>query len=407
MMMQLKSALWATLLLAACFMLGACSSDDEEQVVRVGAAVSETGRYAEEGEHVRRGYAVWQDWVNNEYGGIKVDGARYKVELILYDDRSDPDTTAALVEQLIEEDEVDFLLGPYSSTLTKPAIEVADARGVVLVEGHGASETLFQQSYANLFAVLTPAGNYTQSALEALAESGAESVAIAYVDELFPESVAKGAEHWSEAHGLKVVGIEKHSQDVAGVTDILSAFKDLDPDVFVGAGYFNDAVRFVRDAKEIDFNPKALVLTVGPADPEFTDAVGEDAANYLIAPTQWEPSMNYEGDYFGSGSDYAERYAARWGSPPSYQAASATAAGLALQLAVEAAGSLDQDAVRAALHDLDVETFFGRISFDSTGKNATRRMGAIQIQNGESLVVAPANAAVADIIYPAPNRNDR
>ena len=412
--MQLKIALWAPLL-AACVMLAACSSDHEdgtasdngEKVLRVGAAVSETGRYAEEGGNVRRGYGVWQDWVNNDYGGLRVGGDRYKVELIIYDDESDPDTTTELFVRLIEEDEVDFLLGPYSSTLTERAIEVAEAQGMVLVAGHGAAESLFQQSYANLFAVLTPAGHYTQYAIEALAYEGARSIAIAYADAIFPKSVAEGAEHWAEEYGLEVKGIEAYSQDVGTVSDILTEFKELNPDVFVGAGYFDDAVLFVRTAEEIAFNPKALVLTVGPADPKFADEVGEAAANYVIGSTQWESSMNYEGDYLGSAPEYAERYTAMWGEPPDYQAAQATAAGLALQLAIQTAGSLQQDAVRAALHDLDVETFFGRISFDETGKNTYRSMGAVQIQDGEILVVAPAQAAVADVIYPAPSRKDR
>jgi branched-chain amino acid transport system substrate-binding protein len=401
-----RIALRIALLLTASLTLGACSSDDGEKVIKIGAAVSETGRYAEEGEHTRQGYRLWEDWVNNEYGGVKVGGDRYEVELVMYDDRGNPDTTAALVEQLIGEDEVDFMLGPYSSTLTQRAIEVADARGTILVEGSGASETLFRQSYQNLFAVLTPAGNYTQSALQTLAEMGARSVVIAHADALFPASVAGGAERWAGEYGLEVLGVERYSQDATDARSILSTFKDLDPDVFVGGGYFNDAVLFLRTAKELDFNPKAMVLTVGPTDPELIEEVGEDAY-YLIGPTQWEASMSYEGDYFGSASDYAERYAAKWGGPPTYQSASATAAALALHLAIEAAGSLDANAVRAALHNLDVDTFYGRISFDSTGKNTAKPMGAIQIQNGDIRVVAPPNAAVAGLLYPAPNWKDR
>ena len=394
------------LLLTASLALGACSPDDGTKVIKIGAAVSETGRYAEEGRHTRQGYVIWEDWVNNEYGGIEVGDDRYKVELVIYDDRSDPDTTAALVEQLIDEDGVDFLLGPYSSTLTQPAIEVAEACGTILVEGNGASETLFRQSYQNLFAVLTPAGNYTQSALQALAERGARSVVIAHADALFPASVAEGAERWAEEYGLDVLGIESYSQDATDIRNILSKFKAVDPDVFVGGGYFNDAVLFVRTAKEMDFNPKAMVLTVGPADPELIEEVGEDA-NYLIGPTQWEASMSYRGDYFGSASDYAERYTAKWGRPPAYQSASATAAALALHLAIEAAGSLDANAVRAALRSLDVATFYGRISFDPTGKNSARPMGAIQVQKGDMRVVAPVSAAVADLLYPKPDSTDR
>ena len=394
------------LLVTVSLVLGACSLDNGERVIKIGAAVSETGRYTEEGGHTRRGYVTWEDWVNNEYGGIKVGDDRYKVELIMYDDRSDPDTTADLVEQLIEEDEVDFMLGPYSSMLTQSAIEVAEARGMILVEGTGASETLFQQSYQNLFAVHTPAGSYTRSALETLAKMGAESVAIAHADSLFPASVAEGARHWAEEYGMEVLGVESYPQDVTDVTGILSKFKGRNPDVFVGTGYFRDTLLFTRTAKEIDFNPSAMVLTVGPSDPGLIEEIGQDA-DYLIGPTQWEASMSYEGDYFGSASDYAERYAAKWGRPPPYQSASATAAALALHMAIEAAGSLDTDSVRTALRNLEVDTFFGHIRFDPTGKNATRPMGAIQIQNGDIRVVAPANAAEVDLLYPVPNWKDR
>ena len=117
--------------------------------------------------------------------------------------------------------------------------------------------------------------------------------------------------------------------------------------------------------------------------------------------------MTYEGGYFGSASDYAGRYEAEWGSAPAYQAASATAAALALHLAIEAAGSLDADAVRTALHDMDVDTFYGPINFDETGKNAAKPMGTIQIQDGVTRLIAPADVSVADLIYPAPSWKDR
>ncbi len=106
--------------------------------------------------------------------------------------------------------------------------------------------------------------------------------------------------------------------------------------------------------------------------------------------------MSYRGAHFGSASDYAARYQEMWGQAPTYQAAGSTAAALALHLAIEAAGSLDTDAVRTALHSLDVATFYGPISFDETGKNTAKPMGTIQVQHGEILVVAPSNAAVAD-----------
>jgi len=365
----------------------------------LGAAVSDTGRYAREGQDTRQGYNLWLDWVNNEWGGIHVGDERYEVEIVYYDDEGDADTAANLVERLITEDEVDFLLGPYSSGLTMSTSAIAEKYGVIMVEGNGASETIFERGFQNIFAVLTPAGNYTQSALKAVADLGATSVVIAYEDTAFPTSVGQGAIKWAEEYGLEVLAVETYPVEVADVSAIMTKFRDLNPDVFVGGGHFNDALLFVRASEELGFNPKAMVITVGPSNPDFVAEVGT-SADYIIGPTQWEAVMSWEDEWIGSAAEYAERYEAMWGEPPTYQAAESTATALALMVAIENAGSLEMDAVRQALFDLDITTFYGPINFDDTGKNAAKPMGAIQIQDGVINVVAPAEAAVADLLYP-------
>ncbi len=369
--------------------------------IRIGAAVSETGKYAREGKDTRQGYNTWLDWVNNEYGGIKIGADCYNVEIVYYDDEGDPDTAANLVERLITEDEVDFLLGPYSSGLTMSTSAIAEKYGVIMVEGNGASEDIFERGFKNIFAVLTPAGNYTSSALKALADAGAKTVVIAYEDTAFPTSVALGAQKWAQEYGMEVLAIETYPKDVADVSAIMTKFRDLNPDVFVGGGHFNDALLFVRASQELGFQPKGMVITVGPSNPEFVSEVG-NAANYILGPTQWEASMSWSDEWFGTAAEYAVRYEKMWGEPPTYQAAESTATALALQLAIEAAGSTDMDAVREALYNLDVVTFYGPINFDDTGKNAGKPMGAIQIQDGTILVVAPGEAAVSDLMYPMP-----
>ncbi|NNC40072.1 MAG: amino acid ABC transporter substrate-binding protein, partial [Acidimicrobiia bacterium] len=334
--------------------------------IRLGAAVSDTGKYAREGQDTRQGYDLWLDWVNNEYGGIDVGGERYQVEIVYYDDEGDPDTAASLVEKLVTEDEVDYLLGPYSSGLTMSTSAIAEKYNVIMVEGNGASESIFERGFKNIFAVLTPAGNYTQSALKALADQGATSVVIAYEDTAFPTSVAAGAEKWAIEYGLEILAIESYPKDVADVSNIITTFKNADPDVFVGGGHFNDALLFVRAAKEQGWTPDAMVITVGPSNPDFAAEVGTDA-NFILGPTQWERTMGYSDEYFGTAEEYAQRYETLWGEPPSYQAAESTATALSLHLAIEAAGVLDTDAVRQALYDLDIVTFYGPINFDDTG----------------------------------------
>ncbi|MCP4284302.1 MAG: ABC transporter substrate-binding protein, partial [Gammaproteobacteria bacterium] len=111
--------------------------------------------------------------------------------------------------------------------------------------------------------------------------------------------------------------------------------------------------------------------------------------------------------YFGSPAAYNERYIEMWGEAPTYQAAESTATALALMAAIESAGSLETADVRQALLDMDIVTFYGPINFDDTGKNMAKPMGAVQVQDGEILVIAPEGAAVTDLMYPMPAWEDR
>lgn len=374
--------------------------------ITIGAPISETGRFAREGIWNQRGYDLWKDWVNDEYGGIKLGDERCEAELIYYDDESDPDTSAKLIERLITEDNVDFLLGPYSSTITLGTSAIAEKYGVIMVEAHGASETLFERGFENLFAVLTPASYYTESALKALAEAGAETVVLAVLDDTFSASAAQGAVQWCEDYGLEVLAQETYPAEVADISGMMTKFRDLEPDVFVGAGHFNDSVLFIRSAQELGFSPKAMMLTVGPDSPEFVEELGEDA-EYIMGDSQWDRTMRYEDEYFGTAEEYTQRYIERYGEAPPYQSASSTAAALALHLAIEQAGSIEMDAVREALRNLDIDTFYGPINFDETGKNTAKPMVTIQVLDGVAKVVAPTDVASAELVYPMPGWEER
>ena len=391
-------------IIAGCSGGGGDNADDGAEsfdgTVRLGAALSETGKFAVEGKASRQGYETWARWVNETYGGIRIKDQRYRAEIVFYDDGSDADTAASLVQKLIDEDGVDFLLGPYSSTLTADASAVAEANGMIMAVGNGTSDTLFERGFENLFLVATIASDYTRSGIEALAAQGARTAVIAHEDTTFPTSVAEGAAKHLEANGIEVLAVEDYPKDVADVSAIMAKFRDLDPDVFVGGGHYNDAVLFVRSAKELGFKPDGMLITVGPSNPHLVEELGSDLDG-VLGPTQWEPVMAYEGPYFGTAADYAAYFEQLWNEQPVYQAASSTAAALALHLAIEAAGSVDTDAVRAALSAMTADTFYGPISFDERGVNTTKPMGTIQVQDGEIRVIAPDEAAVAVLEYPA------
>ena len=154
--MEIRSFLAPRLLAGA---LGAalaatCAGAAAQDVVRFGAALSITGSKATEGRLVKDGYDFYVKHVN-ERGGIDIGGKKHKVEIVYYDDESDPKTTVKLVEKLIVEDGIKFLLGPYSSGATFPASSVAEKYRIPMVEAHGAATTIFERGYEYIFAVLT------------------------------------------------------------------------------------------------------------------------------------------------------------------------------------------------------------------------------------------------------------
>ena len=400
---QIAAALAAAVLLAASCTggdSGDSADDGFDGTVRIGAALSETGRLAAEGRAVRQGYETWLRWVNEELGGIRVGDDRYHVEFVYRDDKSDPDLIGALIEQLIDEEDVDFLLGPYSSGLTGPASAAAEARGVIMVEGSGASDSLFERGYRNLFYVGVVASDYTRSSIELLAERGARTAVVAHEDTPFATSVAQGARRHLEANGVEVLALKQHPFGADDVDDLITDLAALEPDIFVGGGHYEDAVLFLRSAQELDFRPDAVLITVGPTNPQLVSDIGSGAEG-VLGPTLWAPAMAYEGESFGTASAYADTYEGLWGEPPIYQAAGSTAAALALHLAIETTGSLDTDAVRDALRDLDIDTFYGPIRFDERGVNVAKPMGTVQVQDGRIVVVAPAAAAEGALVYPA------
>lgn len=398
----------AAVLVATALLAAACTGGDADDgaddgfdgTVRIGAALSETGRFAAEGKAVRQGYDTWLRWVNEEQGGIRVGDGRYRAEIVYRDDQSDPDRIGGLVEQLIDEDDVDFLLGPYSSTLTGPSSAAAEARGVIMVEGSGASDSLFERGYRNLFYVGVVASDYTRSSIEMLAERGARTAVVAHEDTPFATSVAQGALRHLEANGVEVLAMKRYPVGVEGVDDLMAELAALEPDIFVGGGHYDHAVLFLQSAQEHDFGLDAMLITVGPANPQLVSDVGS-GADGVLGPTLWAPAMAYEDASFGSASAYADTYESLWGQAPIYQAAGSTAAALALHLAIEAAASLDTDAVRDALRDLDIDTFYGPIRFDERGVNVAKPMATVQVQDGRVVVVAPAAAAEGALVYPA------
>ena len=360
----------------------------QEELV-VGASVALTGKYSRTGQEQLRGCQMWIEDINAK-GGL----LGKQVRMIHYDDESKPDTGAKLYERLITHDQVDLLLGPYSSGVTLAASTVSERHHFPMVSTGAASSQIWERGYQNVFGLYTLAEVYMDEILELAKAKGLKKVALIYENTTFPRAVAKGVKAKVLALGLDIVFEEEYSKGSTDFASMIVKIKIKKPDVIVGGSYLPDSTAFVRQAKEYQLNAAIYAFAVGPGLPDFGQNLGPDAEG-IMGNTQWEPSLNLPGV-----QDFAARYEKKYGHQPGYHAAGGYGAGQILEAAVNAAESLDKDKLRTALLELDTTTVFGHYKVDQTGKQIGKPGYAIQWISGERHIVLPSEVATHEVVYP-------
>lgn len=380
--------------------------------ITLGSAISLTGKYSTNGGHTQKGYDMAVDIINSK-GGVEVGDKTYKLEVTYYDDESTPARGAQLAERLIQQDGVDFVLGPYSSGMTKAIAPVTEKYGVPMVEANGASRSLFTQGYEYLFAVLSTSEQYLTSAVTLRAEIAEKNgnspsdmkIAGVFENDPFSQDIRAGVLADAEKYGMEMVIDDKLPPEINDMSATLTKVKAVQPDLLVVSGHSKGAALAIRQMAEQRVQVPMLAMTHCDS-AQIIDKFGSDA-EYTLCASQWAPSLSYEDEYFGSASNFAADFEERFDYAPPYQSAESAAAVLVFKDAFERAGSLDKDAVRDALSETDMMTFYGPVNFDDTGKNTAKPMVLFQVQDGEYKVVAPTKWAAAEVRYPIPSWDER
>jgi branched-chain amino acid transport system substrate-binding protein len=375
----------------------------------IGAPLSVTGTQSKEGTLTKQGYDMWLTWINGQ-GGINVKGTKHKVQVKYEDDQSKPDISAQLAQKLISEEKAQFLLGPYGSATTASDAVVAEKNSIPMVEGNGAAQSIFSRGYKYTFGVLSPANKYLTGVLDMATTLSPKPTTLAMVtaDDNFSVEVAKAVTDYAPTKGLQVVYNKTYPNGSTDVSALVAGAKAATPDLLLNSGHLAEAIAINKAAKDLGLNAKLFAYSVGPSTPDFIQALGKDA-NYVTSGSQWTPQVKYNASFYLSVKDYVAAYKKQFSAQddPDYHVAESTAACLALQRAIEKAGSLNPDKVRDALASLDVTTFFGQIKFDNRGVNVTKPMVVEQVQDGKHHTVWPADVADAKPQYPTPSWSSR
>src|SRR5437773_175039 len=126
--------------------------------ITAGVSVSLTGGFALQGRHALDGLRLWASNVNKR-GGIYVPAQGYKpVRLTYYDNASQVNRARQNALQLLCEDRVDILFGPYASNLTMAIAEIAGDHGKILWNHGGSSDEI--SALGNVISIASPASDY-------------------------------------------------------------------------------------------------------------------------------------------------------------------------------------------------------------------------------------------------------
>ena len=390
-----------TVLTAALF-AALCGTAVAQETLKIGAAVSLSGNFSREGGLLRDGYELWKEKVNAA-GGLKAGGKTYKVEVVYYDDESKAQTSAQLTEKLVTEDKVAFVFGPYSSGVATATAVISERYKALTLAPMATANSLYSRGYKYIFtpSPLADTGLFPILELANGLNPKPATVAIVGPDDLFPNITGEGAKKKAEELGFKVTYVGKYPKGATDLSSVSTQLKSTNADIVLATGYVQDSILLVKSLRELQVSPKIIGLATAVGVQDFRQALGSAAEN-IMGVDYWVPTLTWKDPVFGDSAGFAKEFQARYNKAPTFHAASGSATGVVLQLALEKAGSVDATAVRDTLLTMQGETFYGPFKFEANGVNKLATLNVSQIVNGEPKVIFPVAVKQADPVYPRP-----
>jgi branched-chain amino acid transport system substrate-binding protein len=382
--------------------------------IKVGFSMALTGAVAPNGKQLLLALEIWRDDVNAK-GGL----TGRPVELVYYDDQSNPANVPGIYTKLISVDKVDLLLGPYATNMAAPAMPVIMANGktTISILAIGVNAHF---NYSKYFAMV-PVGPegvkaYSRGFFELAAEQTPkpQTVALIAADAEFARTAADGARENAQALGFKIVYDKSYPPPTTDFAPVMRSIQAANPDVVFVAAYPPDTVGIIRAANEIALAPKmfggAMVgLLVTPIKVQLGPVL-----NGIVIVESFVPAPTF--DFPGVQAlleKYRAKAAGRQIDPLGYAFAPfGYAAGQILAAAVEQTGSLDHTKLAQHIHSHTFPTVVGDIAYGNDGEWTQARTLATQFQNvapnsldqfrttERQVVVWPERYRTGKMIYP-------
>ena len=382
--------------------------------IRVGCSMALTGGVAAIGKQVLAALQIWKDDVNAK-GGL----LGRPVELVFYDDQTNPANVPAIYTKLIDIDKVDLLVGPYGTNFVAPAIPVLMQHDKTTL-GLFAVDVNRHFHYPRYFSMISTGSNagprFSEGffALAATQTPKPKTVAIIGADAEFGRTLTDGAADNAKAAGFDIVYRQNYPPPTQDFAPIIRALQATHPDLVFIASYPPDSVGIVRAISEVGLDAKMVggLLTGLLATPfklQLGPLLDGIVNNQVFTPG---PAFDFPGTKAFL-AKYQAQAPAQGLDPLGYAFSPyAYATGQVVAQAVEGAKTLDQDKLAHYMHGHSFSTIVGEIAFNEDGEWLKPRQVFTQFQDikandvdqfrdgSHEPILWPADMSSGKIIYP-------
>jgi branched-chain amino acid transport system substrate-binding protein len=347
--------------------------------VKIGIGIAQTGTLGGGGKAALLALQMWVEDVNGR-GGLL--GRR--VELIAYDDQSNPATTPGIYTKLLDVDKVDLLIAPYGTVPTAPIMPLVKQRGLLLMGNFSfqVNHTVKHDMWFNN-APWGDATSWTEGFLRVGQNIGAKTIAFISADQEFAQNLANGAKEIAKKSGLQTVYEQNYPPTTVDFSSMIRAIRAAKPDMVFVCSYPNDSVAIVRAVNEIGVGPTVKLFGGGMVGLQFTPVMESlgSSLNGIVNYNSYVPGMKYPGI-----EEFLQRYAKKAAEAKVdplgfYLPPFNYAIGQILEQAIAATKSLDQKLLARHLHGHEFNTIVGPISWGPDGERARPAVPMIQFRN--------------------------
>jgi branched-chain amino acid transport system substrate-binding protein len=408
--MKLSRRSWISIALGLALGAVAPVSFAQQQPIKVGIGIAQTGTLGGGGKAALLAIEMWVEDVNQK-GGL----LGRKVELISYDDQSNPATIPGIYTKLLDVDKVDLLIAPYGTVPTAPLIPMAKQRGLLLM-GNFSFQVNAKVQHDMWFnnSPWNDASSWSDGFIAAGQKHGAKTIAILAADQEFAQNLANGARVLAKKAGLKTVYEQNYPPNTVDFSSMIRAIRAAKPDIVFVMSYPNDSVAIVRAVNEIGVGSSVKLFGGGMVGLQFTpimESLGS-SLNGIVNYNSYVPGIKYPGI-----EDFLKRYsqkavAAKVDPLGFYLPPFNYAIGQMLEQAITATKSIEHKKLAEYLRKNEMKTIVGPIRFDKNGEWANPRVVQAQFRGvvdknveqfrdpKKQVVIYPEQYKTGDVVVP-------